>query len=145
MYSLEVIHTLNSNPPKRRDNFNRESSFNVTARHVILHSGVLRSTACISRGEHPASYAHALYWVEQPQHVVNAWIDASVAGQSLEQSDAAAVSAAFPDWRLSQGTRCGTQGDSSCRATRRTGELVESVAGLDWIDLHRRLVNLNKA
>ncbi len=100
MYCLEVIHSLNNNPPRIKDNFNRDSSFCQSKRGYVIHSGVHRSTAFVDNEEHPESWQALTYWKGQGQGAVNGFIEAIINDCSLDTAEKTAISRKFPTWKF---------------------------------------------
>lgn len=137
MISLPQLIALNNRPPIRRDNFNRECSFVHSRDCFIIHSGVHRSTACISKDEHPDSYFAAQYWLVAGPETRDAFITQIVGGASLEGAETRAFAASRPDWQVKAPKAKGSQGNAHFTATR-GGRLQERVSAYTLRHLHAK-------
>ena len=137
MIALPQLIALNNRPPTRRDNFNRECSFVHSRECFIIHSGVHRSTACISKDEHPDSYFAASYWLNAGPDARDAFITQIVGGASLEGAEARAFTASRPDWQVKAPRAKGSQGNAHFTATR-GGRLQERVSAYTLRHLHAK-------
>ena len=137
MIALEYLIKINEKKTVIRDNFNRDSSFVQSSQGFVIHSGIHRSTAFISKEEHPNGWFSFTYWKEQGQAAINGFIEATIDGYSLADCEAEAFRRSRPDWQVIKGKSCGTQGDRSLTATR-GGALQERVGAATWRWLHAR-------
>jgi hypothetical protein len=138
MIALDILTQLNNNPPVRRDNFNRDSSFVSSRGGFVIHSGIHRSTAFVGP-EFEESFNSATFWLRQSQPAVNAWIETIIDGGEPSQAEHEACKRAFPDWNIEKGVGKGSQGNSGVIAWRETPGGVERIGGVDWRDLYTRL------
>ena len=137
MYCLEVIQSPSYQAGKQiKDNHNRDSSFCKSRSGFVIHSGVHRETAFISAVDHAEGHAAASYWFACGQLATNGFIEATIGDIGLDGCEQNALSKLLPDWtfRKIKGKR-----GALYRATRKSGKLVESIAGLSWQDLHRSI------
>lgn len=141
MIPLPELITLNNRAArgelKIRDNFNRECSFVHSRGCFIIHSGVHRSTACISKEDHPDSYFAAQYWLTQGTEARDTFITQIIGGASLEGAEERAFRAARPEWNVTLPKSKGTQGNRALTAIL-PGKLETRVGAQTWRHLHAR-------
>ena len=102
MIALEILSSETFQNPQKLNTFkNRDSSSIKSRGGFVIHSGVHRSTAFVCGKEFPTAYASLEYWKEFGQAAENAWIVATVNGDSLETCELLALQAAFPAWKIS--------------------------------------------
>lgn len=140
MISLPELKALNNRPPVViRDNFNRDSSFVQSSRGFVIHSGVHRSTAFISKADHQDGYFAFQYWSRQGQVAVNAFVELIIDGADLETCESNAFHKSRPDWQVTRTKGAGKlQGAGELTARRASGLAVESVGATTWRHLHER-------
>ena len=134
MYPIETIKTLNNRPNVRRDNFNRNSSACSSRSGVVIHSGIHRSTAFVSRRDAVAS----LQWARDlGQDALNGWVEATIDGAELEACELNAIARAFPAWKFYRYTSktaefvCG-----SCKV----GKFETRISARAWQELASKLM-----
>lgn len=133
MYSLETIKELNKAPRIIRDNFNRDSSACFSRSGAVIHSGVHRSTAFVSRADALAS----LRWAKSlGQTALNGWIEATIDGADLEGCEQTAIARQFPAWTFAHYTSKTAQFVFS---SRRRGGFEERTSARDWQELATKL------
>ena len=126
---MKSLEFLSQTPAIKRDNFNRDSSACKSRSGVVIHSGVHRSTAFVSRPDAVASL-EACKALGQP--ALNGWIEATIDGAELADCELNALARQFPTWRFS---RVVTNGFSYLRAKH--GRTI--VGGVSIQDLASRL------
>lgn len=136
MYPLETIKALNNRPLKIKDNFNRDSSFVQSKAGFVIHSGIHRSTAFVSKDEHPEGFQSACFWFALGKLAINGWIEATENDIPLDGCERNAIAKLWPEWTFSRVNSCGNVVYS---AKRHTGKLAETVSALSWQALHERL------
>lgn len=138
MYSLETIKSLNARPAIRRDNFNRDSSFVESRSGFVIHSGIHRSTAFISKEDHADAWFAFQYWSKQGQAAVNAFIEVIIDGGDLETAEQNAFRKSRPRWGVILPKSQGTQGNRQITAKRTLRGFETRVGALTWRHLHAR-------
>lgn len=145
MIALPELVALNNRAArgelKIRDNFNRECSFVHSRDCFIVHSAVHRSTACISKADHPDSYFAAQYWFAQGATERDEFITQIVGGASLEGAEERAFRASRPEWKVILPKSKGTQGNRALTAIL-PGRLETRVGAHTWRHLHARTGNV---
>lgn len=126
MKSLEFLSKL---PPVKRDNFNRDSSACFSRSGAVIHSGVHRSTAFVSRHDALESL-QACKALGQP--ALNGWIEGTIEGLELADCELNALARQFPAWRFSRVTS-----DKFTYLRAKQGRAI--VGGRDLTDLASRL------
>lgn len=126
MKSLEFLSQV---PAIKRDNFNRDSSACKSRSGIVIHSGVHRSTAFVSRPDAVASLETAKT-LGQP--ALNGWVEATIEGLDLEGCELNALARQFPTWRFSRVTS-----DKFSYLRAKQGKTI--VGGRDFADLASRL------
>ena len=138
MHALETIIAMNEKPRVIRDNFNRDSSFCVSRSGFVIHSGIHRSTAFISKDECPDSWFAFQYWSKQGQQAINAFIVAIIDGASLDGAERNAFHATRKGWSVILPKSCGTQGNFDLVAVRTRAGIQTRVGAATWRHLHAR-------
>lgn len=138
MISLPELIALNNRPPVRRDNFNRDSSFVQSKAGFVIHSGIHRSTAFVSKEDHADCWFAFSYWSKQGQAAVNAFIEAIIDGGTLDTAEENAFRKSRPGWKVRKAVpKQRFAGGFELVATR--GEpLPEIQAASTWRHLHAR-------
>ena len=137
MIALDYLIQLNNRPRQRRDNFNRDSSFVESSTGFVIHSAVHRSTAFVSRRDHPKGWHAFSYWKAQGQAAVNAFIEATIADCDLDECEAHAFTRTRPGWTVRRVTpKQKIGGGAELVASRPSGRLVQRAAGRTWRQLH---------
>jgi hypothetical protein len=123
----------------RRDNFNRDSSSVQSAAGFVIHSGVHRSTAFISKTDHADCWHAFTYWRQQGQAAINAFVEAIIDGSDLATAESNAFHATRQDWRVTvKKTKQAFAGGDELTAWRKSGRLRSSVSAYTWRHLHAR-------
>ena len=138
MIGIAELKALNNRPPKIKDNFNRDSSCVQSALGYVIHSGVHRSTAFISKADHPDSWFAFSYWRTQGQAAINGFIELIIDGAALETAEAEAFRRSRPDWHVSRVAGTGKLGGCELVATRASGRLTQRASAYTWRHLHAR-------
>lgn len=140
MHCLEVIHSINNRRHIIRDNFNRDSSFVESRSGFVIHSGIHRSTAFISKAEHADAWHAANYWLRQEKAAINGFIESIVGDTSLEDAELCAFARSRPDWKVTRdkgtGKNAGTAG--AYTASKREGKFETRVSAHTLTHLHFR-------
>jgi hypothetical protein len=131
MKSLEFLSLV---PPVRRDNFNRDSSACKSRAGYVIHSGIHRSTAFVSRTDAVASLE---YW--KAQGGLNPWVEGTIEGLSLDDCELNAIVKVNPDWRFST-----VKNGGACRNSQKTAILHENgfqtiLSAGSWQELNERI------
>lgn len=140
MYCLEVIKSKGfQSPAKIVGNHKRDSSFCESRSGYVIHSGIHRSTAFISKVDHQdASFAFQ-YWSKQGQDAVNGFVESAINCEDLALWEESAFIRSRPGWTVRQVKGTGTNlGNLELIATRASGALVESQSANSWRHLHHR-------
>ena len=137
MFCLEVIKSESfQSPPRKITPWERECSYCQSHAGFVIHSAAQRSTAFISKADHPECWEAASFWLKASPASRDAFIESIMLDHSVTDSAAAAFRAARPTWRLQfQGEQGGAV---TCRAIRQSGKLRETVASLSLPDLFTR-------
>lgn len=136
---MKSLEFLNQDYPKIQGNQNRDSSLCKSSQGYVIHSGIHRSTAFVSPTKFPDTYSGLEFWKFQGQGAINGFIETIIDGGSVKQAEFEACKRALPDWTLTQGKGCGTQGNSGVTATRTLAYGQERVGGADCRDLIARI------
>lgn len=126
MKSLEFLSQV---PPVKRDNFNRDSSACFSRSGAVIHSGVHRSTAFVSR---PDAIASLTACKAIGQQALNGWVEGTVEGLELGDCELNALARQFPAWSFSRVTS-----DKFAYLRAKQGKTI--VGGRDIQDLASRL------
>ena len=138
MYPLETIKSINSRPPRIKDNFNRECSAITSRGGFVVHSGVHRSTAFIHPSICGDTFFAAQYWLKQEQSAIDAFITAIVGGTSLASSERAAFVASRPGWQCREVKAAGASKSTCLQAEKPSGRLTRLEGASTWQELHNR-------
>jgi hypothetical protein len=139
MIGLAELKALNARPPVIRDNFNRDSSSVQSAKGFVIHSGIHRSTAFISKTEHANCWFAFQYWREQGQAAVNAFIEVIIDDGELETAEANAFHATRKGWQVDvKRPKQSFAGGCELTARKDSGKLRLSVGAATWRHLHAR-------
>lgn len=131
MKSLEFLSTV---PPVRRDNFNRDSSACKSRAGYVIHSGVHRSTAFVSR---PDAVASLEYW--KANGGLNPWVEGTIEGLSLDDCELNAISKVNPSWVFSGVKGTGKIKGRICSALYKQGPFQTILSAGSWQDLNERI------
>lgn len=141
MIALAELKALNNRPRIRRDNFNRDCSFVESSKGFVIHSATHRSTAFISKEEHPDCWFAFTYWSKQGQAAVNAFITAIIDDSTLNAAEHAAFLAARPGWSVDHAVpKQAFAGGGTMTARKASGRGVLSIGASTWRHLHARTV-----
>ena len=138
MIGLQELRALNNKPPVIRDNFNRDSSSVQSAMGFVIHSGIHRSTAFISKTDHPDCWFAFQYWRQQGQKAINAFIEAIIDDADLDTAEANAFHATRPGWKVRNVRAAGASKSASLEAEKPSGKLARLEGASTWRHLHSR-------
>lgn len=159
MIALPDLIALNKRAARKPATQSRDCSFLFAkdGKSAICHSARTRScfrlsedatTTVFPRNGNPyqtpnkanrEAFWAASYWFAQGQAAVDAFIEATEAGASVETANRLAFHASRPGWEAKRNKGTGSnKGQGEITARRKSGAAVESVGAFSWVWLHAR-------
>ena len=139
MIGLPELKAANNRPRVIRDNFNRDSSFVESSKGYVIHSGIHRSTAFISKTDHPDCAFAFQYWKAQGQPAVNGFIESLVENtHDLEAAERTAFIRSRPEWTVREVKAAGASKSATLEAETGSGGLRCLAGASTWRHLHAR-------
>jgi hypothetical protein len=107
---------------------------------LVIHSAAQRSTWFLHPAINADAYQSGLRWAcSRSQRAADAWVENIAVGHAVEWAEHAALTALFPSWRFRFTGATGQGSGLHWTASRKSGGLVESIAGTSASHLARRL------
>ena len=107
---------------------------------LVIHSAAQRSTWFLHPSINADAYQSGLRWAcSRSQRAADAWVENIAVGHAVEWAEHAALTALFPSWRFRFTGATGQGSGVHWTALRKSGGLVESIAGTSASHLARRL------
>lgn len=126
---MKSLEYLNQIPPVILDNFNRDSSACFSRSGCVIHSGIHRSTAFVSRED----AVESLRWAKGlGQRALNGWVEGTIEGLELTACEHLALARQFPAWVFYYFT--GKQG-TFFTASQSAGKFETRVSAGSWREL----------
>lgn len=131
---MKSLEFLNQSSPVIRDNFNRDSSACKSRVGYVIHSGIHRSTAFVSR---PDAVASLEYW--RDAGALNPWVEGTIEGLELDDCELNAIAKVNPGWKFSAVKGAGKLKGCVYSALFKQGPFQTILSAGSWQDLNERI------